>query len=174
MDATRMIETFRSYIDAQVANDLEAASSAIADDVVYCESYGPEYRGIGQFRAWFAQGREMGLDDRYMGYQEHRRSRGQTVRGMAFRMHDVRGEDVHRRHERRRVRRGREDPCVARVPGGAGAHASVRKRRARVIACASTLPVMGRCWHGNYLAAILRMPRRLDASSSISTSSPAW
>ena len=60
MDAKTTIETFCSYIDAQVANDLEAASSAIADDIVYCESYGPEYRCIDQFRAWFAQGREMG------------------------------------------------------------------------------------------------------------------
>lgn len=60
MSASNMEETFRSYIAAQMADDLEAACAAIADDVVYCESYGPEYRGIGQFRAWFEAGRAAG------------------------------------------------------------------------------------------------------------------
>lgn len=60
MDAKTMEEVFRNYIRAQVEDDLEGAASTIADDVVYCESYGPEYRGIEQFRAWFASGREAG------------------------------------------------------------------------------------------------------------------
>jgi len=42
------------YFSAWLSKDPTMLSSVFADDVVYSECYGPEYRGLNQILRWFA------------------------------------------------------------------------------------------------------------------------
>lgn len=46
-------ETIRAYFRCWVENGSSVLDRVFADDVVYSECYGPEYRGIGQIKLWF-------------------------------------------------------------------------------------------------------------------------
>lgn len=46
-------EAVAAYFQAWIDRDETAISKVFAQDIVYSESYGPQYRGIGQIRRWF-------------------------------------------------------------------------------------------------------------------------
>lgn len=48
-----MEETIRRYFQSWIDRDIETVRATFADDAVYCESYGPEYRGLAQILRWF-------------------------------------------------------------------------------------------------------------------------
>lgn len=48
-----MEERIRAYFQAWLDRDATALPSLFAPEVVYVESYGPVYRGIGQILRWF-------------------------------------------------------------------------------------------------------------------------
>ena len=50
----------RGYFQAWLEQDLEAVKEVFAENVVYSECYGPEYRGLSQIIRWFTEWNERG------------------------------------------------------------------------------------------------------------------
>ena len=50
----------RGYFQAWLEHDLEAVKEIFAENVVYSECYGPEYRGLSQIIRWFTEWNERG------------------------------------------------------------------------------------------------------------------
>ena len=50
----------RGYFQAWLEQDLEAVKEIFAENVVYSECYGPEYRGLSQIIRWFTEWNERG------------------------------------------------------------------------------------------------------------------
>ncbi|MBQ2770001.1 MAG: nuclear transport factor 2 family protein [Clostridia bacterium] len=50
----------RGYFQAWLEQDLEAVKEIFAENVVYSECYGPEYRGLSQIIRWFTAWNERG------------------------------------------------------------------------------------------------------------------
>lgn len=48
-----MENIIRNYFQAWIDNNIEPVKEAFSDDIVYTESYGPEYHGIEQVLKWF-------------------------------------------------------------------------------------------------------------------------
>lgn len=46
-------DVIRRYFDAWVKKEADALKDIFAEDVIYTESYGPEYHGLGQVASWF-------------------------------------------------------------------------------------------------------------------------
>lgn len=47
-------DIIEAYFSAWILKDAAVLSSVFADDVIYSECYGPEYRGLQQIQRWFA------------------------------------------------------------------------------------------------------------------------
>lgn len=47
-------EVIREYFQAWVDNDIGVLGRIFSDDIIYSESYGPEYHGMSQIMRWFA------------------------------------------------------------------------------------------------------------------------
>ena len=47
------IDVVDTYFDAWLRRKPDILSDVFADDVIFCECYGPEYRGLKQIQRWF-------------------------------------------------------------------------------------------------------------------------
>lgn len=50
----KYLESIKTYFEAWLSKNGTALSMIFADDVVYSECYGPEYRGLNQIQRWFS------------------------------------------------------------------------------------------------------------------------
>ena len=48
-------EILSEYFTAWINNDIEIVRKTFADDIIYTECYGPQYRGISQVLQWFEE-----------------------------------------------------------------------------------------------------------------------
>lgn len=55
-----MEDTIRLYFEAWLKNDLDVIKRVFAENIVYTECYGPEYRGISQIVKWFVEWNKRG------------------------------------------------------------------------------------------------------------------
>lgn len=53
-------EIIKAYFAAWLSKDAAVLPVVFADDVVYSECYGPEYRGLDQIKHWFADWNQRG------------------------------------------------------------------------------------------------------------------
>ncbi len=50
----KYLKSIKTYFEAWLSKNGTALSMIFADDVVYSECYGPEYRGLNQIHRWFS------------------------------------------------------------------------------------------------------------------------
>lgn len=55
-----MENIIRLYFEAWLKNDLDVIKRVFAENIVYTECYGPEYRGISQIVKWFVEWNKRG------------------------------------------------------------------------------------------------------------------
>ncbi len=53
-------QTIRRYFSSWVENDPDCLPEIFAENIVYSECYGPEYRGLGQIQKWFSDWNKRG------------------------------------------------------------------------------------------------------------------
>lgn len=57
----RHIDIVKRYFDAWITKDSSALPSVFADNIIYIECYGPQYRGLAQILRWFADWNQRGI-----------------------------------------------------------------------------------------------------------------
>ena len=55
-----MQDVIRKYFQAWIDNDVETVKQTFSENAVYCECYGPEYRGLPQILQWFTDWNQKG------------------------------------------------------------------------------------------------------------------
>ena len=56
----KYFDTIENYFSAWLSKDGEVLPMVFADDVIYSECYGPEYRGLNQIQRWFSDWNQRG------------------------------------------------------------------------------------------------------------------